>query len=267
MHHGYYEIGTDQQSIHPLEAQRLLIERLLEWSGCRRATSILDVGCGIGGSTLYLAARFQAKAVGISLSPLQVRRARERARAAGQADHVIFEVADAMAMPYDDGRFDLVWSLESAEHMPDKAAFLQECCRVLRPGGLLIMATWCHRDDRPPCPPLRGSEQRHLARLRSLYHLPSIIPLQTYQQLGTSLPLASVRTDDWSEAVAPFWRDVLRSALRPHVLLGVLRSGAATLAGLGAVPLMLEGYRTGLLRYGLLTGRKVTSAGQPAAAL
>jgi tocopherol O-methyltransferase len=170
---------------------------------------------------------------------------------------VTFQLADAMAMPFPPESFDLVWSLESAEHMPDKTAFLQECCRVLRPGGWLVMATWCHRPDTSPQRELCASELRHLRRLSSLYHLPAIISLPSYRQIAEMLPLDPIRTADWSEAVAPFWKDVLLSALRPGVLMEVLRSGGALLEGLWAVPLMMEGYRSGLIRYGLLAGRKV----------
>jgi len=53
-------------------------------------------------------------------------------------------VADALAMPFADGTFDLVWSMESGEHMPDKAQFVKELVRVAAPrGGKVIIVTWC----------------------------------------------------------------------------------------------------------------------------
>ena len=60
-----------------------------------------------------------------------------------------FEVADALDQPFADGTYDLVWSLESGEHMPDKARFVGELARVSAPGGRLIIVTWCHRFN--PC--------------------------------------------------------------------------------------------------------------------
>ncbi|MDX2096423.1 MAG: methyltransferase domain-containing protein, partial [Leptolyngbyaceae cyanobacterium bins.59] len=150
MHHGYY--GPDgRQPKERRQAQIDLIEELLQWAGVQKADRILDVGCGIGGSSLYLADKFHAKATGITLSPVQAQRARERASAAEISAN--FEVADALNQPFADNTFDLVWSLESGEHMPDKAAFLQECYRVLKPGGTFILATWCHRSALPPNPP------------------------------------------------------------------------------------------------------------------
>jgi tocopherol O-methyltransferase len=256
MHHGYYGPDGRARVESPREAQRVLIERLLEWSGVEQPGAILDVGCGIGGSSLELADRYRAAVIGITLSPVQRERASERARAAGASGRVSFAVADAMAMPFEANRFDLVWSLESGEHMPDKHRFLQECLRVLRPGGRLVLATWCHRDDAPPAPALSAAERRDLERIYSLYHLPGTISLPAYERIAADLGFGQIRVADWSEAVAPFWADVLQSALQPRVMLEVLKSGWETVLGARAIPLMVSGYRTGLIRYGLLTSVK-----------
>ncbi|MEA5465862.1 methyltransferase domain-containing protein [Leptothoe sp. PORK10 BA2] len=263
MHHGYY--GPDSRTASPQEAQRLLIEKILAWGHepVSSPETILDVGCGIGGSTLYLASKYRAQATGITLSPVQAARAAARADAAGLGDHVQFQVADALAMPFADDSFDLVWSLESGEHMADKGQFLRECCRVLKPGGRLLVATWCHR---PPTPPLTAPEQDHLAQIYRLYHLPYVISLPEYAALAQDLPLGELKTADWSEAVAPFWQDVVKSALNPQVLWGIVTAGWRTVEGAMAIPLMMEGYRTGLIRYGLLTGVKQISD-QPIAPL
>ncbi len=63
----------------------------------------------------------------------------------GLADRVSFQVADALQQPFPDASFDLIWSLESGEHMPDKERFVGELARVCAPGGHIIIVTWCHR--------------------------------------------------------------------------------------------------------------------------
>lgn len=75
----------------------------------------------------------------------QAARASALAAQQGLADRVSFQVADALQQPFADASFDLVWSLESGEHMPDKERFVSELARVCTPGGRIIIVTWCHR--------------------------------------------------------------------------------------------------------------------------
>ncbi|MEO0935278.1 MAG: methyltransferase domain-containing protein, partial [Cyanobacteria bacterium J06641_2] len=206
MHHGYYGADGKEQK-ERRTAQIDLIEELLRWSEVQQAENILDVGCGIGGSSLYLAQKYNANATGITLSPVQARRASERAIEFGLQDRANFQVADALNMPFADNSFDLVWSLESGEHMPDKQKFLQECYRVLKPGGKLILVTWCHRSTNEST--LTADEKKHLEQIYEVYCLPYVISLPEYEEIARQLPLQNIRTADWSTAVAPFWNVVI----------------------------------------------------------
>jgi tocopherol O-methyltransferase len=253
MHHGYY--GADgSQKKDRRQAQIDLIEELLQWAKVQQAEQILDVGCGIGGSSLYLAEKFNARTIGITLSPVQANRATERAQAAGMAveekPSAHFQVADALDMPFADQSFDLIWSLESGEHMPDKSKFLQECYRVLKPGGTLLFVTWCHRPiDQQPLTP---SERDHLERIYQVYQLPYVISLPEYEVIAQSTGFQHIRTADWSPAVAPFWDVVIDSALTPGAIVGLLRSGWTTIQAALSLGLMRRGYERGLVRFGLL---------------
>jgi tocopherol O-methyltransferase len=249
MHHGYYLPGQPRPDRR--QAQIDLIDRLVEWAAIESVTHLLDVGCGIGGSSLYLAQRWQARATGITLSPVQANRAEVRARAAGLDRQTTFQVADALAMPFADNHFDLVWTLESGEHMADKRQFLAECWRVLQPGGRLVMATWCHRAGE-----LTANEQRHLAKIYDVYCLPYVISLEDYAAIATSLTFTDIRTADWSAAVAPFWNRVIESAVDFPTLLKVMTAGWITVRGALSLRLMSRGYARGLLTYGLLTATK-----------
>ena len=253
MHHGYY--GPDgNQKKDRRRAQIDLIEELLQWAGVQQADDILDVGCGIGGSSLYLAQKFDATVTGITLSPVQAARAKERAAVAVNPK-AQFQVADALDMPFADNSFDLVWSLESGEHMPDKEKFLQECYRVLKPAGTLIMVTWCHRpiDEGGP---LTADEQKHLADIYQVYCLPYVISLPEYEEIAHNLSFKNVRTADWSTAVAPFWDVVIDSAFNLSAIWGLLCSGWETIAAALSLGLMRRGYQRGLIRFGLLCASK-----------
>lgn len=254
MHHGYY--GPDgKQPKERRQAQIDLIEELLNWANLQSAqgNQILDVGCGIGGSSLYLAEKFQASATGITLSPVQANRAAERAKAAGLSDRTRFQVADALEMPFADESFNLVWSLESGEHMPDKQKFLQECYRVLKPGGKFLFVTWCHR---PTPPVLTPDEQQHLQKIYEVYCLPYVISLPEYEQMAQQIGFQQIQTADWSEAVAPFWNIVIDSAFTPQALVGLVRSGWTTIQAALSLGLMSRGYERGLIKFGLLSATK-----------
>lgn len=257
MHHGYYgKNGTYKRERR--QAQIDLIEELLIWAEVEQPQTILDVGCGIGGSTLHLAAQYNAQATGITLSPVQAARARERAEAMNLDSRVNFAVANALEMPFEDDSFDLVWSLESGEHMPEKEKFIRECYRVLKPGGKLIIVTWCHRPTNSLAGELTAAEKQHLEAIYRVYCLPYVLSLPEYEAIARECGVRDLRTADWSDAVAPFWNVTIESALSPEAILGLLRSGWKTVEAALSLSLMSRGYDMGLIRFGLLCGTKVS---------
>ncbi|MEL7037375.1 MAG: methyltransferase domain-containing protein [Cyanobacteria bacterium J06592_8] len=269
MHHGYYG-PSGNLAKERRQAQIDLIEEFLAWgmespmesptvqplSEPSSFSHILDMGCGIGGSTLYLAEKFQASATGITLSPVQANRATERAQAAQLDQRVNFQVADALEMPFVDNSFDLVWSLESGEHMPNKIQFLRECYRVLKPGGLFLMATWCHRPVGPTAGELTDDERKHLAEIYRVYALPFVISLPEYETIARNMGFQEIQTADWSKAVAPFWNIVIDSAFDWKSIMGLLSSGWTTIEAALSLGLMSQGYERGLIKFGLLRGTK-----------
>ena len=257
MHHGYYG-PTGSQRKNRRQAQVDLIDECLQWARVTQARDILDCGCGIGGSSLDLAQRFGARVTGITLSPVQANRARERAAQAKLTGETPpwarFEVADALNTPFPDQSFDFIWSMESGEHMPDKVGFLQECYRLLKPGGKLLMATWCHRPMDSLAGPLTGAEQRQLGWIYDVYGLPYVISLPEYDSIAQNCGFRDVQTADWTQAVAPFWDEVILSALTPEALIGLVQAGMGTIRGAFALWPMRQGMQSGLIRYGLLQG-------------
>jgi ubiquinone/menaquinone biosynthesis C-methylase UbiE len=103
-----------------------------------RDASLLDVGCGGGQIPLeLLAARGDLHVTGVDLSPAQVKRA--ESRSAKCRDHTRFEVGSALDLPFPDASFDAVLSITSIKHWPSPLRGMQECVRVLRPGGALLL--------------------------------------------------------------------------------------------------------------------------------
>ena len=104
-----------------IQAKFDFVDEMADWSEADKPAKVLDVGCGIGGTSRHLAKRFgQGTSVtGITLSPNQVKRATELAAEQG-VPNAKFQVMNALAMEFEDDTFDLVWACDSGEHMPDK---------------------------------------------------------------------------------------------------------------------------------------------------
>jgi len=237
-----------------------MISEVLRWSGATDGDAppakVLDVGCGIGGSTRHMAREFGCEGVGISLSPKQIGRATALSEAQGLGEKLHFEVADALRMPFADNSFDLVWSLESGEHMPDKAQFVSELVRVLKPGGRLIIVAWTHRDLEAGEEQLKPKEEKLLRRISWAYYLPRWCSVADYVKLLTAQGMQGLKTDDWTDEVRKFWPAVIISSLRPRSILGMFGAGWKTLRGALAMPLMVRGQKKGVIKFGLLTAKK-----------
>ena len=171
-----------------------------------------------------------------------------------RSDRVALRVADALALPFPAASFDLVWSLESGEHMPDKAAFVSELARVAAPGGRVVVVTWCHRELAAGEAALRPDERALLDAICAAYYLPAWCAASEYERLFAAEGLTGVRAADWSAEVAPFWGAVIRSALTPRGLAGLLKAGWETARGAAVMPLMATGLKRGTIRFALVTG-------------
>jgi ubiquinone/menaquinone biosynthesis C-methylase UbiE len=136
-HHGYWDSDDDQSSNR--EASDKLTDLLIERSGDLSAGKVLDVGCGIGLATFRLAEHSGFEITGVSNNQKQIDHANGLAAERGLADRVSFEHADALALPYADNTFDLVWVFETLPHL-DRLGALREVNRVLKPGGRVVIA-------------------------------------------------------------------------------------------------------------------------------
>uniref|UniRef100_J3LG67 Methyltransferase type 11 domain-containing protein n=2 Tax=Oryza brachyantha TaxID=4533 RepID=J3LG67_ORYBR len=265
MHHGFYDAGEAATMSDHRRAQIRMIEEALAFAavpddGENKPKTVVDVGCGIGGSSRYLAKKYGVQCYGITLSPVQAARGNALAAEQGLSDKVSFQVGDALEQPFPDGQFDLVWSMESGEHMPEKPKFVSELARVAAPGGRIIIVTWCHRDLEPSEDSLKPDELNLLKRICDAYYLPDWCSPSDYVKIAKSLSLEDIRTADWSENVAPFWPAVIKSALTWKGLTSLLRSGWKTIKGAMVMPLMIEGYKKGLIKFTIITCRKPETA-------
>jgi sarcosine/dimethylglycine N-methyltransferase len=96
---------------------------------------VLDLGCGLGGASRYLAAECGCRVAAIDLTPTFVEAARILTARCGLAEQIEFRQANALALPFQDGTFDHVWSYAVTMNIADKEGLGREVARVLKPGG------------------------------------------------------------------------------------------------------------------------------------
>ncbi|HVB34724.1 MAG TPA: methyltransferase domain-containing protein [Patescibacteria group bacterium] len=100
---------------------------------------VLEIGSGNGAAAVYLAVTTKARATGLDNNEAGIHRAVALSKARGVEDRVDFRLGDATGrLPFDDGTFDAVFANDTFSLIPDRAALLRECHRVLRPGGRLL---------------------------------------------------------------------------------------------------------------------------------
>lgn len=127
--------------------------------------TILDIGCGIGGASRFLAATYNSHVTGIDLTPSFVEAATMLSARAGLADRTTYSVADATDLPFDDESFDNAWTQHVAMNIGDRATLYSEVRRVIRPGGLFAIHDVVELSGQPlhfPVPWSRGTATSHL---------------------------------------------------------------------------------------------------------
>ncbi|NUS13780.1 MAG: methyltransferase domain-containing protein [Streptomyces sp.] len=254
VHHGFWDPGEipGVNGADRHAATDRLVRELVEFTGVPPESTVLDVGCGIGGPALHLAGAMGCTVEGVTLSARQAARATQKARDAGLAGRARFHQLDALSTGFPDASFDVVWALESVMHLPDRAAFFAEAMRLLRPGGTLAVATWSVRDGE-----LDDGELDLVRQILQHQVMPHFSSLEEHGRLARAAGFEDVAIVDWSKAVANSWdpsfaqierfdrgRTLMRQLARER--------GVDVLGFFHAGPLMLRGFETGVITYGAL---------------
>jgi SAM-dependent methyltransferase len=111
--------------------------RLARLAALQPGMRVLDVGGGVGGPARTLAVEFGCRVTTIDVTESFVEAAKLLTVRLGLAGQVTHEVGDALALAFDGGVFDVVWTQNSGMNIADKARLYAGFHRVLRPGGLL----------------------------------------------------------------------------------------------------------------------------------
>tara|TARA_Y100001968_G_scaffold86245_1_gene77289 strand:- start:692 stop:1630 length:939 start_codon:yes stop_codon:yes gene_type:complete len=251
IHLGFYP--QDQRNIDFRKAKIQFVHELVRWSGLDKlpkGSRILDVGCGIGGSSRILAKHYGFNVTGITISPAQVKRANELTPNELNCD---FQVMDALDLQFEDGEFDGIWSVEAGAHMNDKNKFADEMLRTLRPGGYLAFADWNSRDLKTHPPSFL--EKIILNQLLEQWVHPDFISIKDFAKILNNNKNSSgkVISENWNSYTNPSWYDsIVEGIRRPNAILSLgLLAIVKSIREIPTILLMNWAFRKGLMEFGV----------------
>ncbi len=250
IHLGFY---PPNKNIDFREAKVQFVHELVSWSGLDklpRGSRVLDVGCGIGGSSRILANYYGFNVTGITISPAQVKRAKELTPSKCKCN---FKVMDALNLKFEEGSFDGVWSVEAGAHMNNKTKFADQMLRTLRPAGYLALADWNSRDlkKRPPS----ILEKIILKQLLEQWIHPKFTSINDFSNILINNKNSSgqVIASNWNSFTNPSWLDsIFEGITRPNVILSSgPRAIVKYIREIPKILLMDWAFKKGLMEFGV----------------
>ncbi|KAI1132132.1 tocopherol O-methyltransferase [Nemania abortiva] len=280
IHHGYFKSPTETKE----EAQVNLINYLLEISGLPDGASVLDVGCGIGGTSRFLAKEHACSVTGITISGRQVEIAKRLTQAETQAGSSSSTSPDRYAYPLggdcrfleldaekmlqyfsaaaenENGKpattaqFDAIWISEALSHFPDKPLFFKSATELLAAGksSRLVIADWFKAPQLSP-----EQEKADIQPIEDGMLLPQLCTVDQYVEMAEKAGL-KVRQGpiDISSDVAKTWDISWGLVSSPSLWLFAISQGRDGLAFLQAFRAMRRGYANGTFRYAIMCFEK-----------
>jgi cyclopropane fatty-acyl-phospholipid synthase-like methyltransferase len=209
LHYGLWWDDTRSLAEAIVNGDRFVADKL----AVHASDHVLDMGCGVGGTSVFLAKSFGCRVTGITISRIQREQAAEYAAASGVGHLVQFELMDYTAMTFRDAMFTKAFTQESSNYAVDKRLLLCEAHRVLAPGGCYVaLDAFQTRDARP------GGEAARLRRVLRGWACAGLEPFDRYVALAVEVGLDVVESGDLSPRTARSARAIWRR----HVFLYTL---------------------------------------------
>jgi tocopherol O-methyltransferase len=249
IHHGLWDADES-----PRQAQIQLTERLASLAGIHGGERIVDIGCGMGGSSIHLAKTFGCEMTGVTISPFQRRWAAASSKFHGTSDRTEFRCADAEAVMFEPGTFDVVWSIECTEHLFDKPKFFQKAATWLKPGGRMAICAWLAGDE-----PLDPGKTQQVYDVCEGFLCPSLGSAADYSGWMTSAGLHVERIEDWTSRVMRTWQICKDRVDRSRVRWLARMIDKETVLFLDRFETILKAYQTGAMKYGCFIATRPAS--------
>lgn len=156
--HGLHNMGKDLKKLtlddlQPVDEFHirgdLATKELIQIAQFTPDMHIIDVGCGVGGSTRRLFSETGCRVTGIDLSDEYIDAAIRLTQLLKMQERVHFHAASALELPFDEDSFDGAWSIQMNMNVEDKLGWLREVYRVLKPNGRVVLYEVCAHTNTP----------------------------------------------------------------------------------------------------------------------
>lgn len=250
IHHGLWEADEPADV-----AAQHLTDTLAREAKIGRGATVLDVGCGMGGSSIHLARTLGCEVTGVTLSPFQRLWAASAARWYGVRNMTRFVCKDAEQIDFPAASFDVIWSIECTEHLFDKPEFFRRAARWLRPGGRMAICAWLAGKN--------GDE----TTVRQVYDVcegflcPSLGSAADYVGWFEKAGLQVEQTHDWTPRVTRTWELCKQRVDRTGVRWLARLIDRKQALFLDRFQTILNAYNSGAMEYGCFVARADGAAG------
>ncbi len=207
LHLGLFDAAGDREYdqkpelalAHRKAAVSRMTAHVVESAMVRDADVVVDAGCGVGGTVMFVAGEYDCKVIGLNLNEMQLGMATRRAEERGLGRRVTFQVCDCSeALPIADESVDVILTIESACHYSNRKRFIAECARVLRPGGRLAATDLVAADGLSP-----ADRQRYVQPFEAAWFLSDIESPASYRRLLNQAGLRVTHMELFGNAIRP----------------------------------------------------------------
>jgi len=251
-HNGYLNFGLWENGVADyIKAAENLVHRMGSILGLNETSKLLDVAPGMGTQDIYLLNNFAPQSIdGLDVTWKHIEHGRRRSREAGAEDRVRFHHGTAIELPFPDGSFTHVLSIEGPEHFDTREKFLFEARRVLQPGGVIAMADFIVKN-----PPRNPIEKLVAEAARKLWQVPraNVYSGEVYQQKMQAAGFEEVEIEEIGASVIPGY---YFEQMRPETIRAISKIRGFALGRLGLLldVAVYRGFTMGLLEYVLVRG-------------
>lgn len=210
MHYGYWDNTTNNLHQALMKINKIMSAKVL----ISDKDHVLDAGCGVGGSSLWLAKNIGCRVTGITLSEKQMKQAEQSALKQGLM-HIDFFQEDYTNTRFPSASFDVIWAIESVCYAQNKANFLNEAYRLLKPGGRIIVADFFKAPD------LEGKDKQLIEKMAYGWAVSDFATIENFKVHAEKTGFAKIAIEDATIPITPSARKLYMYSF-PGMLLSKL---------------------------------------------